>query len=87
MVMVDKISINVSVLSLNVQHNYLIPEDMSISDAITLIAQTISDEYPGVKKSAMGKNRLICASNGKTLDPSFSFKQLGIVSGEKVVLV
>ncbi len=84
--MVDKISINISVLSLNVQHNFLVPADMSVADAIALVAQTILEEYPGVRRPLEG-NRMIYASNGKLLNPACSFSQLGVVSGEKIILI
>ncbi len=85
--MVEKMSVNVLVLSLNVEHNFLIPIDMRVSDVISLIAQTVAEEYPGVKKRISEGNRLMSASNGKLLDPKNSLKQLGIVSGDKVILI
>ncbi len=85
--MVDKISINVSVLSLNVQHNFMVPVDMNVADAIRLVAQTVAEEYPGVKNKPAERNRMIRASDGNMLNPACSFKQQGILSGEKIVLI
>ncbi len=86
--MVEKISINVKVVSLNIEHNFLVPCDMNVSDATALIAQTILEEYPGVKKSMSSKGySLMQVSSGKLLNARCSFKQFEIIQGEKFLLI
>ncbi len=85
--MVEKISLNVIVLSLNLEHNFLIPSDMNVEQAVGLIVQTLLDEYPGVKHSINSPHRLIQATSGKVLNPTCSFKQLGVIQGEKLLLM
>jgi len=85
--MVEKLSLNVEILPLNVEHNFLIPSDMSVENAASLIVKTVLDEYPGTQRSAMAPTLLIQASSGKVLNSGCSFKQLGIIQGEKLILM
>ena len=85
--MVEKLSLNVQIVPLNLEHNFLIPLDMSVENATSLITKTILDEYPGVKYNSLSKNLLIQASSGKVLTSNYSFKQLGIIQGEKIILI
>ena len=84
--MVEKISVNIKVVGLNVEHNFLIPKDMSAKDAVELIVKALCEEYPGVKDNAEGHS-LLQISSGKVLNPSCSLKQLGIVQGERMILI
>lgn len=86
MILVEKISVNIKIVSLNVEHNFLIPRDMSVLDATELAVRTLREEYPGVKDSALGY-MLLHASSGKVLTNGCSLKQLGIVQGEKLLLI
>ena len=85
--MVEKLSLNVLIVSLNVEHNFLIPADMSIENATMLISKTVLDEYPGVRHATMSTNLLIQSSSGKVLNAKCSFRQLGIIQGEKIILM
>lgn len=85
--MVEKLSLNVQIVPLNIEHNFLVPSDMSIESAIVLISKTILDEYPGVKCTSTVANLLIQASSGKVLNAKCSFSQLGIIQGEKIILM
>ena len=49
--MVEKISVHVRIIALNVEHNYLIPQHMSVAEAAKLIQQTLLEEYPGIRQS------------------------------------
>ena len=80
--MVEKLSLNVQIVPLNLEHNFLVPLDMSIENARMLIAKTVLDEYPGVKYASTATNLLIQASSGKVLNAKCSFRQLGIIQGE-----
>ena len=84
--MVEKISVNIKAVGLNVEHNFLIPRDMNISDAVELIVKALCEEYPGVKNSSLG-HALMQESSGKVLNQSCSFRQLGIVQGERMILI
>lgn len=85
--MVEKLSLNVLIVPLNVEHNFLIPSDMSIENATALISKAVLDEYPGVKYSTTVGTSLIQASSGKILNAKCSFRQLGIIQGEKIILI
>ena len=86
--MVEKISLNVKIISLNIEHNFLVPYDMCVGDATALIAQAIAEEYPGIKKAMNGKGySLMQASSGKLLNAGCSFKQFEIIQGEKFLLI
>lgn len=85
--MVEKLSLNVEIIPLNIEHNFLIPSDMSVESATALIVKTVLDEYPGVKSAAAVSNMLIQASSGKLLNSKCSFRQLGIIQGEKIILI
>lgn len=85
--MVEKLSLNVQIVPLNIEHNFLVPLDMSIENARMLISKTVLDEYPGVKYASTATNLLIQASSGKVLNAKCSFRQLGIIQGEKIILM
>ncbi len=85
--MVETLSLNISVPSINVEHNFIVPVDMSVEIAINLMIQTLSEEYPGVHKSSLKGNDLIQKKSGKLLASGCSFKQLCIMQGDDLVLV
>ncbi len=84
--MTEKISVNVKVISLNLTHSFLIPTDMKTEDVVQLILQTLREEYFGVRYSIVGHS-LMQAAAGKLLDKACSFKQLGILQGEELILM
>lgn len=85
--MVETLSLNVSIPSINVEHNFIVPVDMSVEIAVGLMLQTLSEEYPGVHKSPIKGNNLIQRKTGKLLTSGCSFKQLCVMQGEDLVLV
>ena len=85
--MVETLSINVSVPSINAEHNFIVPVDMSVETAINLMLQTLSEEYPGVHRSAVKGYNLIRRKSGNLLTSGCSFKQLCITQGDELVLV
>ena len=85
--MVEKISINIKIPPLNKEHNFMLPLDMSVQNATSLIIKTLLDEYPGVKCMNKLNCRLLQMSSGKVLHQDASFKQLGIPKGDKLLLI
>lgn len=85
--MVEKISLNIKVVGLHVERNFLIPRDMCVRDAVELIVKALREEYPGVTNSGMSNRALLQASSGKVLNQACSFKQLGITQGERMILI
>ena len=85
--MVETLSINVSIPSINIEHNFIVPVDMSVEIAVALMLQTLSEEYPGVHRSSIKGNNLIQRKSGKLLTSGCSFKQLGVMQGDDLVLV
>lgn len=85
--MVEKISVHVRVTALNVEHNYLIPQQMSVAEAAELINKTLMEEYPGIRQESGMKGMLIQQATGLMLDPGCNFRQLGIHQGERLYYV
>ncbi len=85
--MSEKISINVEILGINTSHNFMVPNDMNISKMTSLILKTLEDEYLGVECSKMSNHLLIQASTGKALATNCGLSQLGIINGEKLILM
>ncbi len=86
--MVDKLSLNIKVPSLNIEHNFLIPAEMEVSVATALVVQTLLEEYPGVRAGRPTvAPRLMRMASGELLSDGASFRQLGIAQGEKLILI
>ncbi len=85
--MSEKMSINVEVLGINTTHNYIVPSDLIVSKIIDLILKTLSEEYPGAQYDELGKRYLIQESTGKALTQSYAISHLGIVNGERFILI
>lgn len=85
--MVEKISLNVVIPPLNLEHNFLIPADMSAETAASLILHTLQDEYPGVGQRSAAGVYLMQMSTGKLLNSGCSFRQMGIAQGERLLLM
>lgn len=82
--MVEKISVHVRVTALNVEHNYLIPQDMCAGEAAELIRKTLLEEYPGIGQSGGVQGALVQCDTGLMLPPGCSFRQLGIHQGARL---
>jgi len=85
--MVEKLSVNIKISSLNAEHNFLIPSDMNVGEATLLIIQILLDEYPDINVNYLLEYRLMQVFSGKILNSGCSFRQLGIVQGEKLMLI
>ena len=85
--MVEKFSVNVKILSVNAEHNFLIPLEMNVGEATTLIIRILLEEYPGIRINSLSEYRLLQLLTGRILNKNCSFKQLGIVQGEKLLLI
>lgn len=85
--MVEKISLNVFVTPLNTEHNFLIPADMNVATATALVVKAVCDEYPQIGTASAESNMLVQASTGRVLNKANSLRQLGIVPGEKLILL
>ncbi len=85
--MSEKMSINVEVLGINITHNFMVPNDMNVSKMTSLILKTLSEEYPGAECNKIGTHFLVQESSGKILTQNCGLSQLGIVNGEKMILI
>ena len=83
----EKLSINIEIPGSNSTHNFLVPCDMGVSKMISLILQTLKEEYPNVQSPKAAGHKLIQESTGKMLLQNCSLKQLGIVTGETLLLI
>lgn len=85
--MSEKISINIEVPGIHAAHNFLVPDDMNVSKMTSLIVRILSEEYPGAENHANDCHLLLHGKSGKALDQSGSLRQLGIVNGERMILM
>ena len=85
--MVETLSLNISIPSINVDHNFIVPEEMSVEVACSLMLQTLSEEYPGIHISSLKGCNLIQKKSGMILTRGCSFKQLCIMQGDDLMLV
>ncbi len=85
--MSEKMSVNIEVLGLNTTHNYMVPNDMSIAKIISLVLQTLKEEYPEAQCNEVGSHLLVRSGTGQALLQNSGLKQLGIVNGETLILL
>lgn len=85
--MTEKVSVNIIIPGLNTSHNYLIPEDMSVSKAYELVIKILNDEYPESVFQKLSFHGMVQSSTGKLLNEADDLSHLGILDGEKLVLL
>lgn len=85
--MSEKVSVNIVIPGLNTSHNYLIPDDMSVSKVYELVITTLKDEYPDVSVQRLSFHGIIQCSTGKLLNEASDLLHLGILDGEKLILL
>jgi hypothetical protein len=83
----EKMSVNVEILGVNTSHNFMVPDDMTVSKVTDLIIKTLLEEYPGTIFKDDISHLLIQESTGKVLPDNFGIKRLGIVNGERLILI
>ena len=79
--MSEKMSVNVEIPGINMTHNFLVPNDMNIAKVTDLILKILEAEYQGVKYSK-SENHVLIQNSTKC-----SLSQLGIIDGERLILV
>ncbi len=85
--MSERMSINVDIPGLNSMYNFMVPGDMSISKVTELLIKIMKDEYPDAAVSLKAPHALIQESTGKVLLNNAGLNQMGIVNGEKLLLI
>lgn len=85
--MAEKVSVNITIPGLNASHNYLIPDDMSVSKVYELVVTTLKDEYPDISIQRLSFRGIIQVSSGKLLNEANDLSHLGILDGEKLILL
>ena len=85
--MSEKMLVNVEIPGINMTHNFLVPNDMNIAKVTDLILKILEAEYQGVKYSKSENHVLIQNSTGAALSTKCSLSQLGIIDGERLILV
>ena len=85
--MSEKVSVNIMVPGLNTSHNYLIPDDMSVSKVYELVITTLKDEYPEASVQKLSFHGILQGSTGKMLNNASDLSHLGILDGEKLILL
>ena len=85
--MTEKVSVNIMVPGLNTSHNYLIPDDMSVSKVYELVMTTLKDEYPEASVQKLSFHGILQSSTGKLLNDASDLSHLGVLDGEKLILL
>lgn len=85
--MTKKVSVNIMIPGLNASHNYLIPNDMTVSKVYELVITTLKDEYPEISIQRLSFHGIVQSSSGKLLNEASDLVHLGILDGEKLVLL
>lgn len=85
--MTEKVSVNIMIPGLNTSHNYLIPDDMTVSKVYELVITTLKDEYPEVYVQRLSFHGIVQGSTGKLLNEASDLSHLGILDGEKLILL
>nr|WP_298056058.1 hypothetical protein [uncultured Lachnoanaerobaculum sp.] len=83
----DKISINVEIPGINIEHNFLVPQKMQVSRVVLLITQMLSEEYNEVSYDKLKSHILLSADTGQALLEDASLSQLGVLNGERLILI
>ncbi len=85
--MSEIMSVNIDVPALNVTCNYLIPDDMQISKVVELVTKTLTEEYSGIKDENLSNHMFIRALTGRKLSENSGLHDLGITSGEHLIII
>jgi len=80
-----KVSINVNTPAIGQQHEFLVPDNMTVRDVIALMAKILASEY-GVSSDTADLT-LFDNSDSSVLDFEYSLSQLGISDGAKLILL
>lgn len=82
-----QIVLTVYVVELDRACEFVIPADMYVETAISLIQKILAEEYCEQYIKSSVKLSLINANSGRVLSGSYSFSQLNIDGSEKLILV
>lgn len=85
--MTEKITVSVYVLGINRNCEFTVPSSLSVREAIKLMKKIIIEEYWGTAPNSEHKLSLMKISDCEVLNDAFSFAQLGISNGEKMIFV
>lgn len=85
--MTEKITISVYVSGINKNCEFVVPSGMSVRESIKLMKKIIIEEYWGDVPNSERRLSLMRISDCEVLNDSFSFAQLGISNGERMIFV
>lgn len=85
--MTEKITISVYIPGINKNCEFAVPYNLSVREAIKLMKKIITEEYWENVPSSESRLSLMRISDREVLNDSFSFAQLGISNGEKMIFV
>lgn len=80
-----KIPVTVRIPAIHGNYEFLIPDNMSVTDAQKLMVRILNSEY-GIADNSSDLI-LIDEKDGKSLRPECSVSQLGITDGAKLILL
>ncbi|MFB9324990.1 hypothetical protein ACFFSY_03525 [Paenibacillus aurantiacus] len=83
--MSSKINISVFVPSVGQNHEFIVPGEMTTDKVLSLIANLLAEEYQGISSNP-SQLWLYDRSTLDVLDPSLTFRQLGVRNGSKLML-
>lgn len=85
--MTETIILSVYVPGINKNCEFAVPKNLSVRETIKLMKKIITEEYWGDVSIPERKLNLMRISDCEVLNDSFSFAQLGITNGERMIFV
>lgn len=85
--MTEKLTFSVYVPGINETCDFSVPADMSVRESVKLIKKLLMEEYWGNVPASQSRGCLMKMSDATVLNDALSFAQLGISSGERLILV
>lgn len=81
----EKIAVTVRIPALDNVYEFLVPNNMPVKNVLSLMVRILSSEY-GISDSSEGL-RLFDMSDQTALPQEYSFEQLGICDGAKLLMI
>lgn len=85
--MTEKITVSVYIPGINKNCEFAVPCNLSVRETIKLMKKIITEEYWGNVLNSESRLSLMRISDHEVLNDSFSFAQLGISNGERMIFV
>ena len=81
----EKIAVTVKVPALDNVYEFLVPNSMPVKNVLSLMVRILSSEY-GISDNSEGL-MLFDMNDQAALSPEYTFEQLGICDGAKLLMI